>query len=52
MLGFSYEFKKRWMADMLLQQSKAKPHIQAGYDVNSALSLPYIRLTLGYRLTK
>jgi hypothetical protein len=52
MLGFSYEFKKRWMLDALVQQTQTKSYIQGGYNVNSALSLPYFRLTIGYRLSK
>jgi hypothetical protein len=52
MLGFSYEFKKRWMLDALVQQCFAKPNDQGGYNTNTALSLPYMRLTLGYKLTK
>jgi len=52
MLGVSYEIKKRWMADILVQQCFAKKNFQGGYDINSALSMPYVRLTLGYRLTK
>lgn len=52
MLGLSYEFKKRWMIDALIQQSKIKSHIEGGYNANTALALPYFRLTLGYRLSK
>ncbi len=52
MLGVSYELKKRWSADLLMQQCFAKPKIQGGYNINSPLSAPYIRITLGYRLSK
>jgi hypothetical protein len=52
MLGFSYEFKKRWMADVLVQQCVTKQNIQGGYNVNRALSAPYVRFTVGYRLSK
>ncbi len=52
MLGVSYELKKRWMADMVVQQCFTKKNMQGGYNVNGALSMPYIRLTLGYRLSK
>ena len=52
MLGFSYEFYKRWLFDALVQQSNVSPNIQAGYNVNTALSSPYLRFTLGYKLTK
>ncbi|MES2703464.1 MAG: hypothetical protein V4649_12545 [Bacteroidota bacterium] len=52
MLGFSYEFKKRWLLDGLLQQGFAKSNVVGGYNVNTALSVPYFRVTLGYKLTK
>jgi len=50
MLGFSYEFRKRWLFDVLIQQSTAKSYVQGGYDINNPLTLPYFRLTLGYKL--
>jgi hypothetical protein len=50
MLGFSYEYKKRWMLDALVQQGFAKSNVQGGYNINTALSLPYVRLTVGYKL--
>ncbi len=52
MLGISYEFKKKWMVDMLVQQAMVKPHNEAGINTNQPLSLPYIRFTLGYKLSK
>jgi hypothetical protein len=52
MLGFSYEFYKRWLFDGLIQQSNTNRNIQAGYNINSALSAPYFRFTLGYKLLK
>lgn len=52
MLGFSYELRKRWMADVLVQQTFVKQNIQAGYNVNRSLSVPYMRFTLGYRISK
>ena len=52
MLGVSYEFKKRWLVDGLIQQSSAKPNVQGGYNTNATLSMPYFRFTLGYRLSK
>lgn len=52
MAGFSYEFHKNWMVDALVQQGFTKSNVQGGYDVNKPLTLPYIRLTLGYRLTR
>jgi hypothetical protein len=52
MLGVSYEFKKRWLADVLLQQCFVKKNIQSGYDVNAPLSMPYLRVSIGYRISK
>ena len=52
MLGFSYEYNKRWLFDALVQQASVNANMQAGYNINSALSAAYLRLTLGYKLTK
>lgn len=52
MLGFSYEFKKRWLFDVLVQQATAKTNNEGGMNTNAALSLPYFRFTIGYKLTK
>ena len=52
MLGFSYEYKKRWLFDALMQQAIVKPNNEAGVNTNAPLSMPYFRLTLGYKLTK
>ncbi len=52
MLGFSYEYKKRWLFDALVQQAMVKPNYEAGVNTNAPLSMPYFRLTLGYKLTK
>ena len=52
MLGFSYEYKKRWLFDVLIQQATAKANNEGGVNTNAPLSLPYFRFTLGYKLTK
>ena len=52
MLGFSYEFQKRWLADVLITQGSAKTNTVGGINLNQALSAPYYRFTLGYRLWK
>jgi hypothetical protein len=52
MVGFSYEYNKRLLFDALVQQGSAKSNVQGGYNINSALSAPYIRFTLGYKLIK
>jgi len=49
MLGVSYEFKKRWLADAMLQQSFVPANLQGGTDLNKPFGVPYIRLTIGYR---
>ncbi len=49
MLGVSYEFRKRWLADAMLQQSFVPANVQGGADLNKPFGLPYIRLTIGYR---
>ena len=52
MLGFSYEYKKRWLFDVLVQQAMVKSNNEGGYNTNEPLALPYFRFTLGYKLTK
>ncbi len=52
MLGLTYEYNKRWLVDALIQQSPANANVQAGYNVNTALAAPYMRVTLGYKLVK
>ena len=52
MLGFSYEYKKRWLFDVLMQQAMVKPRYEGGYNANAPLALPYFRFTIGYKLTK
>lgn len=52
MVGFSLEISKKLVLDALIQQSSAKRNVQAGYDVNRALSAPYFRFTIGYKLVK
>ena len=52
MVGFSYEYSRRWLFDALVQQGFAKAKQVGGYDINTTLSAPYVRLMLGYKLTK
>lgn len=52
MLGFSYEYKKRWLFDVLVQQAMVKPDNETGVNTNAPLELPYFRFTIGYKLTK
>lgn len=52
MVGITYDVTPRLMVDALLQQANVKSNVQAGYNVNSALSAPYFRFSLGYKLTK
>lgn len=51
MLGFSYEYK-RYLLDALIQQANTSSNIQGGYNVNTPLSAPYMRFTIGYKLMK
>ncbi len=53
MLGFSYEFADRWLVDGLLQQTpSAGSSSIGGVNINQALSNAYLRMTLGYKLSK
>ena len=51
MLGLSYEYKKRWLFDVLVQQAMVKPNYEGGTNTNAPLALPYFRFTVGYKLT-
>jgi hypothetical protein len=52
MFGFGYEFRNRWLFDLLVQQGRAKANNQGGVDLNKPLSSAYFRFTIGYRLFK
>lgn len=52
MIGMSYEYSNRWLFDALIQHSPLKPDVKDGYNLNSSLSSPYFRLSVGYKLTK
>ncbi|MCD6012278.1 MAG: hypothetical protein K0Q79_2140 [Flavipsychrobacter sp.] len=52
MAGLSFEVTNRVLFDLLVQQAKTRPNLQAGYNVNTTLSAPYVRFTIGYKLTK
>ncbi len=49
-VGFSYQVNKQLMFDALVQQGSAKQNVLSGYDINSALSAPYFRLSVGYKI--
>lgn len=50
MLGFTYEYSRKWLFDALVQQSPVKPDLKEGYNVKAPLSSPYFRLSVGYKL--
>jgi hypothetical protein len=50
MIGFSYECYKKWLFDALIEQSPYKPNVVGGYNVNTPISSPYFRLSVGYRI--
>ena len=50
MVGFSYEFKDKWLVDGLVQQGMAKQDVQGGYNINKTLSAAYFRFTIGYKI--
>jgi hypothetical protein len=52
MIGFTWQYDKRWLFDALVQQASVPANYQGGYNINSALSSAYLRLTIGYKLTK
>ena len=52
MLGFTYQYDKRWLFDALVQKASVPTNVQGGYNINTALSSAYLRLTIGYKLIK
>jgi hypothetical protein len=52
MLGFSYSYTERWLLDALVEQSPMKQDIKGTYNLNTPLSLPYFRLSVGYKITR
>ncbi len=53
MVGFSYQLADRWLVDGLLQQTpSAGSSTIGGVNINQALSNAYLRMTLGYKLSK
>lgn len=50
--GVSYTIKDKWMADLLVEQNMSKQNMQGGYDVNKALNMPCLRLSIGYKFTQ
>jgi hypothetical protein len=51
-LGFSYTCHQKWLFDALIQQSPAAKDVKSGYNINSPLSTTYLRLSIGYKLTR
>ncbi len=52
MIGFSYAYHQKWLIDGLMEQSPVKTDVKGGYDINTPLSSPYFRFSIGYKLTK
>jgi len=52
MLGFTYNYSKKWMFDALVEQAPAGQDVKGGYNINTPLSSTYFRLSVGYKLTK
>jgi len=52
MVGFTYNYSKRWLIDALMEQVPLAPDVKSGYNINTPLSSPYFRLSVGYTLIK
>jgi len=52
MVGFTYTCHEKWLFDALIQQAPAKQDVKSGYNINTPLSSTYLRLSIGYKLTK
>lgn len=50
MIGFSYEYGKRWLFDGLIEQTPVKSNIQGSDNLNTPFSSTYIRLTIGFKI--
>ena len=50
MIGFSYEYNRRWLIDGSLEQSPVNAQTVGAYNMNAPLSATYFRLAIGYRL--
>ncbi len=51
-IGATYNMNKRWLVDAMIQKNQANKDIKAGYDLNTPLSATYLRLSIGYKLSK
>jgi len=52
MVGFTLTAHDKWLFDALVQQAPARQDVKAGYNINTPLSATYLRLSIGYKLTK
>jgi len=52
MVGFTFTAHNKWLFDALVQQAPARQDVKAGYNINRPLSATYLRLSIGYKLTK
>jgi hypothetical protein len=52
MIGFTYQYNKRWLLDALMEHSPYKTQLVNGFNANAPLSSAYFRLSIGYKLTK
>jgi hypothetical protein len=52
MVGVSYQYTSRWLFDAMMQQTPMKPDVRDGFNVNKTLSAPYLRLSVGYKISK
>ena len=49
MVGFTYQYGKRWLLDALVQQSPVSSNVIGGYNINAPLSAFYWRTSVGYK---
>ena len=52
MIGFTCQFGNRWLFDGLMQQTPAKSNMVGGFNLNTNISAPYFRVSVGYKITK
>jgi hypothetical protein len=52
MVGFTLTAHDKWLFDALVQQAPARQDVKAGYNINTPLSATYLRLSIGYKITK
>jgi hypothetical protein len=52
MLGFTYSLNEKWLIDAMLKRTYVPGDVKGGYNINTAQSATYFRLSIGYKFLK